>query len=102
MVKRRPPPPPLFIGQWIRAMGLTPAEVARDAPMNEGYLSELISGRKQKPSIEILQAIAKVLGIPRDKLHEPPPAKEVIEAARTLGPSVLRRLWETAEDTTQH
>lgn len=95
MVKKRPPPPPLFIGPWIRALGKTPAEVAKDAPMNEGYLSQLISGKKKTPSIEILQAIAKVLDIPRDKLHEPPPSKEVIDAARSLGPSVLDRLRST-------
>ena len=97
-LKLRPAAPPLFVGQWIRALGKTPREVAQGAPVNEGYLSEIINGRKKRPSIEVLNAIAVFLGIPRDKLHSPPPTKDVIEAARALGPSILDRL----HDTTKH
>jgi transcriptional regulator with XRE-family HTH domain len=97
----RPAPPPLFVGQWIRALGKKPAEVAKGAPVNEGYLSEIINGRKRAPSIEVLHAIAVFLGIPREYLHRPPPTAGTMEMIRSLDPAVLAKLQEV-RDPTKH
>jgi transcriptional regulator with XRE-family HTH domain len=83
---------PLYIGQWIRALGMTPAEVARGTGMNEGYLSQLISGDKKNPSGATLSLLAGHLGIPIDYLYRPTPDREFIEKAGQIDPSVLARL----------
>ena len=70
----------LFIGGWIRALGLQPRDVARQAPMNEGYLSQLINGRKKRPTFELLTVVAKAinflipgLNFTPDLFRQPPP-----------------------------
>lgn len=83
---------PLYIGQWISALGLVQREIAREAGMNEGYLSLLISGKKVNPSHAMVAAIADAMGIRWDCLYEPPPSKEVIQTAQNLDPVVLSRL----------
>lgn len=98
---KRPSPPPLYIGQWIRNLGYRPRDVARGAPVNEGYLSELIKGTKKAPSVEVLHAIAVFLKIPRDALHKPPPPKEVIDAARAYGPAIFDQILAD-QDPTKH
>lgn len=90
--RAKPVPPPLYIGEWIRALGRTPAEVARGIQRNEGYLSQLISGKKQRPSLGLQQEIADELGIPMHYLLRPPPDKDFIQEARQLDPAVIDRL----------
>jgi transcriptional regulator with XRE-family HTH domain len=96
MIKRKRKPkvlPPLYIGQWIRALGYTPAEVARGVPINEGYLSQLIAGKvKKNPSAAMLVGISRFLNVPLDYLYQPPPDREFIQQAATLDPLVLSRL----------
>lgn len=90
--RAKPVPPPLYIGEWIRSLGRTPAEVSRGIGRNEGYLSQLISGQKKNPSLGLQQEIADQLGIPPEYLRRPPPDKDFIDQARTLDPAVLDRL----------
>lgn len=68
----------LFIGQWIRALGRKPSDVARGIGLNEGYLSELISGSKKNTSGTVLMEIADFLDIPIQYLRRPPPNPDVI------------------------
>ena len=78
MVKENKPPPPgisddLHFGPWIAFLGRKPSEVARGTNINEGYLSQLISGEKQNPSYKHVKRIADELGIPIDALRRLPP-----------------------------
>lgn len=90
-VKRQQPP--LFIGEWIRALGRRQTEIARAASMNEGYLSELCSGKTSKyPSVGLLDDIAEALGIPAAALKRPPPSQETVNQVRDLDPAVISKL----------
>jgi transcriptional regulator with XRE-family HTH domain len=90
--RARPVPPPLHIGEWIRALGMRPADIARATGRNEGYLSEIINGRKTRPSLGLQQEIADALGIPVHYFLRQPPPKDFIEEARMLDPAVIDRL----------
>ena len=90
--KPRPVPPPLYIGEWIRALGMRPADVARATGRNEGYLSQLINGQKRRPSLGLQKEIADALGIPMMYFVTPPPPREVVEQAGAIDPGVLARL----------
>lgn len=84
---------PLFLGQWIRALSAKQVDVVRATGMNEGYLSELCSGRSKKdPGSALLADIADSLGIPVDYLYRPPPGKESIREVGWIDPAVLARL----------
>lgn len=86
-------PEPLYIGQWIRALGMRQIDVVRVTGMNEGYLSELCSGKSDKiPGWSVMSGIADALGIPVDYLRRPPPDQGFIEQAASLDPAVLARL----------
>lgn len=93
--RKRPERPvkPLFIGQWLKALRLQQRKVAKEAGINEGYFSELISGKnKTNPSNAVVFAIAEAMGIPWHVLYQPPPDKEFLQKAFTLDPAVLLRL----------
>lgn len=92
--RKRPERPnqPLYIGQWIAALGLRQTDVAKDAGINEGYLSQLISGERTNPSGGILWAISRAMGIEARKLNEPPPSREILEALRKLDRGLINRL----------
>lgn len=85
-------PPPLYIGPWIRSLGSTPSQVAREIGMNEGYLSELISGKKSNPSLSIQCEIAKFLKIPHTYFLRPPPAAEILKETSGLDAGTIARL----------
>jgi transcriptional regulator with XRE-family HTH domain len=82
----------LYVGEWIRALGLKQVEVVRGTRINEGYLSELVSGKKRNPSYDILCQIADFLGIPVSYFGRPPPDRGFIEEAADLDPKVLAKL----------
>lgn len=85
-------PTTYFIGPWLRALGHKQRDLVTAGILNEGYLSELISGGKRNPSAEIIMDIADFLGIPVDYLREPPPTPEFIQQASELDPEVLKKL----------
>ncbi len=82
----------LYIGEWIRALGLKQIDVVRGTGINEGYLSSLISGSKKNPSFELLNQIAEFLRIPVSYFNRLPPDREFIAEAAELDPRVLARL----------
>lgn len=90
--KPRPAAPPLHIGEWIRALGMRPADIARATGRNEGYLSEIINGKKTRPSLGLQKEIADAMGIPMQYFLMAPPPREVVEQAGALDPTVLARL----------
>lgn len=102
--KKRPPSPQLprpsgrrkrdlYIGQWIRALRMRQVDVVRATGMNEGYLSELCSGKTDKvPGSALLADIAEALGIPMDYLYKAPPTQDFIQEAASIDPAVLARL----------
>ena len=93
---RRPAPPKqfkkLFVGEWIRALNFRQIDVVRATGINEGYLSELISGSKRNPSFEKLNQVAEFLGIPVSYFNRAPPDRQFITEAAELDPRVLARL----------
>jgi transcriptional regulator with XRE-family HTH domain len=84
--------PRLYVGEWIRASDTTPAEVSREAPINEGYLSGIISGNKKNPSGSKLALIARVLGITVPALYSPPPSAKLLDQVADYDPEVVIRL----------
>jgi transcriptional regulator with XRE-family HTH domain len=53
-----------------KTKGLSQEEVARQARVSQPYLSQLEAGTYKNPSIEILQRLAKALGVPVTALLE--------------------------------
>ena len=85
----------LYVGQWIRALHKRPIDVVRATGINEGYLSELINGRKKNPSGHTLAQIADYLEIPMSYFYRPPPASETLNQLSDLDSAVLNRLRQS-------
>jgi hypothetical protein len=87
-----------FIVPWIRAMGFTPAYVAKKIERNEGYFSQLGKGTKFNPSEEIRDEIAGVIGVPTAYFRRPPPTLNgPLSAAADIEPAILRKLLSVAQ-----
>jgi len=54
-----------------RLMGdMTQAELAKKANVTESYISQLLQGKRQNPSLAILKRLARALGVPVGELLE--------------------------------
>ena len=82
----------LYIGEWCRALDIKPARVSREAPINFGYLSGLISGKKTNPSRDMLEAVARVLQITVGQLYSPPPPARLLDQVAEYDPDMVVRL----------
>lgn len=48
--------------------GLTMYRIAKDGKISNSYISEIVSNKKQNPSIDIIKKIAGVLNVTIDEL----------------------------------
>jgi transcriptional regulator with XRE-family HTH domain len=85
----------LYIGEWCRALDIRPAKVSREAPINFGYLSGLISGKKTNPSRDMLEGVARVLGIKVGQLYSPPPPARLLDQIAEYDPATVIRLSQS-------
>ena len=84
-------PPALYIGPWIRRLGLTQVEVAKGARIGESHMSLIIKGERY-PSAGALEDIAVAMGTTVETLKKPPPDEATIRAAADIDPAILARL----------
>lgn len=73
-----------------KALGLAAKEVARVAGVSPSYVSQLEHGKQDRPSLDVLSALATALGVPTSELLGEP--LTVIVAAET--PPALASLAE--------
>lgn len=91
--RKRREAPPHFVGDWVRALGRRQVDIVRATGMNEGYLSQLISGKKNNPTPAILMEIADAIGLrPYTLFYQPPPDPKTIEQVAGIDPSVMAQL----------
>ena len=92
---RRPrrPPPTLYIGEWLRRLGMKQVEVARACEIGESHMSLIVS-RGKYPSPGLLAAIADAIGVPEHVLRQPPPDEATVRATAGLDPAILARLGQ--------
>lgn len=92
----------LYIGEWINRRGRYPAEVADKIGYSEGYMSEIISGKKKNPSTQFLLAIADDLDLTLNDLYSAPPSEEVLKNVGKLSPTdqaTLSRLLKSVKSS---
>lgn len=82
----------LFIKEWMEAIGMTQTEVAKAAGISAAYLSEIIGPKQKMPTIPTLRDIADALGLPMQRLFEPPPSRETVRSMADIDPVTLARL----------
>lgn len=82
----------LYIGEWLTKLGRRPSELSKASGVDEGYLSQLISGEKNNPSAAQLMAISTELGISVNALYSRPPVVDVTDRVRTLRPDQVEAL----------
>jgi transcriptional regulator with XRE-family HTH domain len=87
-------PPELFVGEWLRALNIRPADVARAADVNEGYLSQIINKDKKNPSPAFLMDLASALPQPFEYtlFYQRPPDMKAISATAGISPAILAAL----------
>lgn len=92
--RRRRQGPHAYIREWIRAFQLRPAELAKAADINEGYLSQLISGQKTNPSPGFLIDLAAVFPQPfhYTMFYQLPPDDHTLKTLAALDPALLANL----------
>ncbi len=94
-VMRRPKPvTSIYLGQWLIALGRTQVELHKATGINEGYISQIVSGQKGNPGLDKLQQIAEFLGIPMGSLFKRPPSQD---ALHNLTPAHIEALGTIME-----
>lgn len=96
---------PLFVSEWVaqwiaQRPGRQQTDLADEAGITDGYLSELMSGKKKNPSAHALYALSEAMGITINDFYQKPPTAAELERFRNLSPSdaaMLSRLMEQAK-----
>lgn len=83
---------PIYLQEWLEAVGAKPADVARAAAVGESYISNIIAGRKENPSAHVLLAISEHLGITVNDLYRRPPPESSLSHLTSLSPAALDAL----------
>lgn len=94
-VVRRPrlPKPKLYVGPWLRRLGMKQVEIAREVGVGESHMALIVKGDRY-PSPGLLSAIAIAMGVTEMDLRRPPPDEAVIRAAAGISPETLARLGQ--------
>lgn len=82
----------LYIGQWLTKLGRKASDVSKKSGVDEGYLSQLISGEKKNPAAAQMMAIAEELGISVNALYKKPPEIDVTDRISRLKPDQIEVL----------
>ncbi len=59
-----------MLRQLREAKGMTQADLAKRAKVDQGYISTLEAGEKKNPGINVLKRLARALGVPVGELLE--------------------------------
>lgn len=78
--------PPLYVVEWIEALGAERAKVAKAGHCTQSYISNMGGGRRLNPSAYVMYYISEFLGVTVNDLYQPPPPESSIEAMRALSP----------------
>ena len=94
---------PLYVGEWVSrhlaSSGKQQKDFAEAVGIEDGYLSELMSGKKKNPSAHVLRAISEEIGITVNDLYRKPPNQAQLDRLKNLSPTdaaTLTRLLEQA------
>lgn len=91
---RRPQYKKLHLGEWLARLNVKQADLARDVEVSEPYLSNLISGKKLNPSINLLLKISDRLGITVNDLYKPPPSISALDDLKNFSPAAVQQLLD--------
>lgn len=86
------------LGAWLHYLGKAPGWLADEIGINEGYVSELISGKKTNPGIGILLQMSDKLGVTVNQLFEDPPKRDVGDTLRRLSPTQFQILQSLLDE----
>jgi transcriptional regulator with XRE-family HTH domain len=89
----RRPPPKLYIGAWLRRLGLKQVDVASAAAIGQSHMSLIVKGERY-PGPGTLEAIATAMGVTAETLKKPPPDEATIRATADIDPAILARLGQ--------
>lgn len=83
---------PLYIGEWIKALGMKQVDVARAAGIGKSYLNLICSRKRKNPAYQIILKIADAMDMSVLDLQTPPPDNEFIEKSKNISPRAMIRL----------
>lgn len=91
---KRPPRQyaPIYLAEWLAALGVKPVDLVKAEIISEGYLSHLRTGKKLNPSPGKLMQIGGFLKIQWTDLYRPPPSRDTLEQLESLDVTTLARI----------
>lgn len=87
----------LYLGEWLARTRKRPADLAKAIGVTPGYVSDLISAKKDNPGPVLLLEISEFFELTVNDLYKPPPPLNAVEAADNLTApqmAVLARLLD--------
>src|SRR6266496_1961431 len=92
--QKRPPRQyaPIYLAEWLDALGVAPVDLVKAAIISEGYLSLLRSGKRLNPSPGKLMKIGEFLKIEWTDLYKPPPSRQSLSEIGNVSETTLARI----------
>jgi transcriptional regulator with XRE-family HTH domain len=83
---------PIYLNQWLEALGLDQKTLVERTGLSQSYLSNIGRGRRANPTMASLQLIADAMGISFNDLFRPPPSPAAMSELRELSTSASKAL----------
>lgn len=83
---RHPDTPEIFLGDWLEEFEIGASEAAKIAGVTQGYISNIVAGRKPNINVLILLKLSDRMGVTVNDFYRPLPNKSQLNALKELSP----------------
>jgi hypothetical protein len=92
--QKRPPRlyAPVYLAEWLEALGVAPVELVKAGVISEGYLSLIRNNKRLNPSPGKLMQIGDFLKIKWTDLYRRPPTREALDQLDSVDEITLARI----------
>lgn len=87
----------LFLLEWINALGVERADIAKAGGVTVSYINNMIGGRRENPAASVLMGISDYLKITVNDLYERPPPKSQLSDLTRLSPAAQDALLRASK-----
>lgn len=91
---QKPASRPLFLGEWLDKFGVSQTVAAAQIGVEQSYIANLVSRKKDNPSALKLLVLSEFLGITVNDLYQMPPAETAITPIAKISPKAREALIE--------
>lgn len=91
---RTPEVPEIHLGDWLEFFEIGPSEAGEIAGVTQGYISNIVAGRKPNVNVLILLKLSDHMGVTVNDFYRPLPSRSQLKALEDLSPKARAAIMD--------